>query len=60
MSEFEKFIPMVKDKCPDKDDMEYFALSLSKNISIWSDDKALKNQDIVSIISTTELIKIIS
>ena len=60
MAEFERFIPIARDKCPDEDDLEYFALSLSKNIPIWSDDKALKNQDIINIISTSELIKIIS
>ncbi len=55
-SEFEKFIPEAKEVCPDPNDVEYIALALSKNISIWSDDKALKKQSEVKILSTTELI----
>lgn len=55
-SEFELLISKAKDICPDPNDMEYFALALSKNISIWSDDKALKQQSTIKILSTSELL----
>ena len=56
-SEFESSINKAKDICPDSNDVEYFALALSKNLSIWFDDKALKQQPRIKVFSTTELIK---
>lgn len=56
-SEFESFITKAKNICPDPNDEEYFALALSKNFPIWSDDKALKQQSVVKVLSTIELIK---
>ncbi len=43
--------------CPDINDVEYFSLALHLNCSIWSNDKLLKNQNKVKIISTSELEK---
>jgi predicted nucleic acid-binding protein len=56
-SEFEASLNKAKDVCPDPNDVEYFALALSKNIPIWSDDKALKKQSLVKVFSTSELIR---
>lgn len=56
LSEFEHSLLKAKEICPDPNDEEYFALALSKNIPIWSDDKALKQQSVIEVISTTELI----
>lgn len=56
-SEFESSINKAKAVCPDPNDTEYFALALSKNIPIWSDDKALKQQSGIKIYSTSELLK---
>jgi predicted nucleic acid-binding protein len=58
-SEFKKFITKAREICPDPNDTEYFALALSKKIPIWSDDKALKKQEEIKIISTTELIRLL-
>lgn len=55
--EFKQFIPRAKEICPDPDDIEYFALALKLNCPVWTDDKALKNQNLVKIISTSELLK---
>lgn len=41
---------------PDINDTAYFALALHLNCSIWSNDKALKKQSKVKIITTKELI----
>lgn len=44
---------------PDEKDVDYFALALKLKCPIWSQDKALKeNQKIVTIYSTEELTKI--
>lgn len=44
---------------PDKNDTNFFALSLIKDCPLWSNDKILKNQEKVLVISTDELIEII-
>ena len=40
---------------PDPDDVAYFALALKLNCPIWSNDKKLKDQEKVTIITTEEL-----
>ena len=55
-TDFRKFISRAIRASPDVDDIEYFALALSEDIIIWTDDKDLKKQTKVKIISTTELI----
>lgn len=39
------------------EDSPFMALALLKNIPIWSDDKALKQQPVIKVFSTEELIK---
>ena len=56
-SEFESLISKAKNICPDPNDIEYFALALSKKLPIWSDDKALKQQSVIKIFTTEEIIK---
>ncbi len=46
----------AKSICPDPDDIQYFALALKLGCPIWSNDKALKEQNTVEVISTGELI----
>jgi len=58
-SEFKLFMDKAKNICSDPDDVEYFALALSRNIPLWSDDKKLKEQSEIKIISTIELINLI-
>jgi len=59
-SEFEKSISKARKLCPDPDDTEYFALAISKNIPLWSNDKALKKQESVDVLSTSELLELFS
>ena len=54
--ETEKFISKAKAICPDEKDVDYFALAMKLNCSVWSNDKALKNQRHIDVISTEELI----
>ncbi|HIG98530.1 TPA: hypothetical protein HA231_03860 [Candidatus Woesearchaeota archaeon] len=41
---------------PDKDDAESFALALKLNCLIWSEDKLLKKQPRVEVLTTPELL----
>jgi len=44
---------------PDKNDSAYFAVALYKNCEIWSNDKPLKKQNRVIVITTKELLDIL-
>ncbi len=57
-SDFEKFLPKAIAICPDPNDIEYFAVALKYACALWSNDKALKKQDEVKVLSTTELLKL--
>lgn len=52
--------PFVKDALKlvtHEEDALFVALALSKKIPLWSEDKALKRQSSVKVLSTTELLK---
>jgi len=55
--EFDSLIKKSISISPDDNDSEFFALALKNNCPIWSNDKQLKNQEVVKIINTTELLK---
>jgi predicted nucleic acid-binding protein len=52
---FQEFLEEAEQTSPDPDDVIYFALALKLNCPIWSNDKRLKAQDKVKILSTEEL-----
>lgn len=41
---------------PDKEDIPYFALALLLKCDIWSNDKKLKEQDVVNIYATHDIL----
>lgn len=55
--ETEFFLYKAKEISPDEKDVDYFALALKLKCPIWSNDKNIKNQSVVKIYSTEELIK---
>ena len=55
--EYSSFIQEAKKISPDPDDIDFFALALKFDCSIWSEDKLLKQQDKVKVYSTSELLK---
>lgn len=57
--EFEEYLIRANQHCPDPDDTEYFALTMSEDAVLWSDEKRLKDQDEVKVISTSELISML-
>ncbi|MBR9704371.1 putative toxin-antitoxin system toxin component, PIN family [Candidatus Pacearchaeota archaeon] len=44
---------------PDPNDAMYFALAIKLNCAIWTNDKKLKDQNIIKIYSTSELLEIL-
>ena len=57
----ETIAPFLKEALefsPDKDDSPFLALCLAKGIPLWSNDKPLKQQSFVKVLSTAELFKI--
>ena len=58
-SEFGRFEEKASEICPDAKDAEYFALALKLGCSIWSEDKLLKRQNLVKILTTSELLNLL-
>lgn len=52
--DYKEFLSEAKEISPDLKDAPYFALALKLNAPIWTNDKLLKNQQKIRIISTAE------
>ncbi len=55
-SEYEDFIKEAISALPEPEDSPYLALALSINAAIWSNDPHLKQQPLVKVYTTRELI----
>ena len=58
-SEYKKFLKEAINALPDAKDSPYLALALFKKASIWSNDPHLKEQSLVKVYSTKELVEIL-
>ena len=58
--ELSAFMDHAKRISPDTKDVFYFSAALFLNAAIWSNDKALKNQEVIEVYNTEELLKEIS
>jgi predicted nucleic acid-binding protein len=58
--EYSKHMGTAEKTSPDENDAIYFALALKFKCPIWSNDKRLKEQNKVKIISTKEIIEILN
>ena len=45
---------------PDPDDIDFTALALKRDCPLWSNDKELKQQTVVKVFSTSDLISLLS
>lgn len=54
--EYQEFFKKLKN-IPDKDDIDFLALALKLNCPLWSNDSQLKNQNLLKVISTKELLE---
>jgi predicted nucleic acid-binding protein len=57
LEEFKEFYEKAEKLSPDIKDVPYLALALKLNSAIWSNDKRLKNQSKINIISTENMLK---
>lgn len=58
----EEIVPFIKEALefsPDEEDAPFFALCLARSIPLWSNDRALKQQSAVKVLSTGELIRLL-
>ena len=55
--QFTEFLPMAAETSPDLEDAAYIALALKLDCPLWSNDKALQQQNGVKVYSTHELVK---
>ncbi|MAH06769.1 hypothetical protein CMI38_00800 [Candidatus Pacearchaeota archaeon] len=53
---YEDFLEKSINLISDKNDADFLALAISQNASIWSNDKHLKEQFLVSVYTTEELV----
>ena len=58
-SEYEEFLPEARRVSPHGRDDPYFALALSLNSAIWSDEGAFKDQTKVKVYTTGELLRLL-
>ena len=58
--EYERYRKQAHVFSPDPDDSEYFAVALKFDCLLWSNDKKLKEQGKVKVLSTSELLQILS
>ena len=56
VSEFGKCMEKAKEVPPDKDDAIYFAVAFAIDGAIWSNDRRLKSQKAVRVLSTEEIL----
>ena len=58
-SEFEEFEEESSKISADPNDVEYLALALKLNCTLWSEDKALKDNGRVNVLTTSDLLEIL-
>jgi predicted nucleic acid-binding protein len=59
VDDFKKFWSTAEEISPDPDDVVYFAVALAHRCPIWTNDRALKNQRKVKILSTRDLAELL-
>ena len=56
LEELLPYLDEAEEICPDPDDVAYFALALKLKCGLWSNDKKLKNQNVIKVYSTEDLV----
>jgi len=57
-SEYENFLERSADLISDPNDIDFLALALSTNAAIWSNDPHLRQQSLVRVFTTLDLVKL--
>lgn len=53
--EYVSFMGKAKEVSPDEKDVAYLALAMKLNCALWSNDKALKKQEVVKVYASSEV-----
>ena len=53
------YIEPASNACPDKHDVNYFALAMKLRCPLWSNDRRLKTQREVEVLDTAEVIRLL-
>ena len=56
--EIKQYVKRASKISPDPDDSIYFALALKTECPIWSNDKMLRHQSVVRILSTQDILRL--
>lgn len=56
-SEYEGFFAKAKSEISDPDDADFLALALLTNSAIWSNDPHIKEQSLIPVFTTSDLVK---
>jgi putative PIN family toxin of toxin-antitoxin system len=56
--ELQQYMKKADEISLDPDDVMYFATALKQNIGIWSNDKEMKEQKVINVYSTNDLVKL--
>jgi|SRR3989344_1817317 len=59
LDNYKEEMQKCKNIVPDEKDIEYIALALKLKAPLWSNDKLLKNQPLVKVLTTKEIVEII-
>lgn len=57
LSEYEDLLEKAKRLISDPDDIDFLALAISTNSTIWSNDPHFKEQSLVPVLTTGELVR---
>jgi len=60
LSEYKEFLSKAKTVSPDPDDIDLFALALKLDCPLWAQEKAFKNQSVVKVFSTADLVSFLA
>lgn len=58
LQRYSSFLEKAITISPDPDDVDFFALALEMNSLLWSNDKKLKEQNTIKIMTTKEIIEL--
>ena len=56
--EYEEFLKTAKSSIDDPDDVDFLAIALLTNSAIWSNDPHLKEQSLVPVFATGDLVRL--
>jgi predicted nucleic acid-binding protein len=57
LEEYKQTLKQALVASPDENDLDFFALALKMNCSLWSNDKILKQQNKIKVLNTKEVLE---